>query len=191
MKNELIRVEHLEYLNAVKKNTPAFLETLKMVEVENRQYKVYSSKTVLLKGNYLEMVNAARKKAGMEPQSTVAGLPWGSWEIINALISHKGVKYLRYYKYEGELQEKSICVFNEDDTAISKGSELYDKVMAEYNKDRQPEGKVNVCFNVKVDRIVELTTLDAEGECEHDIIGYKLPDEPDFGKEEFNPESIG
>ncbi len=187
MRNEtLIRVEHLEYLNAVKKNTPAYMESVKEVEVENRKYYVHNCKTVLLKGNYLEMVNAARKKAGMEPQSTVSGLPWGSWEIINALIVHKGVKYLRYYKYEGALQDKNTFIVDEDDMFVAEDSELYCKVMAEYNHDRQPEGKVNVCFNIKVDRIFELSTLDENGENEVDIIYYKEPDEPDFVKEKFD-----
>jgi len=47
--------------------------------------------------NYENAVNNRLTKQGSEATFEAERLPWGEWEIPNKVISHKGVRYLRYY----------------------------------------------------------------------------------------------
>ena len=58
---------------------------------------------VQLNYNYCEVIRKRIERKGGNPNTfTKESLPWGSWEIFNKVISHKGERYLRYYSVKGE-----------------------------------------------------------------------------------------
>jgi hypothetical protein len=46
---------------------------------------------------YENAVNNRLEKQGDERIFEAESLPWGEWEIVNKVITHKGNRYLRYY----------------------------------------------------------------------------------------------
>jgi hypothetical protein len=53
---------------------------------------------VQLNYNYLSVVRKRIERKGGDPNAfTEEKLPWGTWEIVNKVITHKGERYLRYY----------------------------------------------------------------------------------------------
>lgn len=51
-------------------------------------------------GSYQNAVNNRLKKAGLEADFTANPLPWGEWVIANKIITHKGLKYVRFYLHK-------------------------------------------------------------------------------------------
>lgn len=47
--------------------------------------------------SYENAVNNRLEKQGNERTFEAEPLPWGTWEIANKVITHKGERYLRYY----------------------------------------------------------------------------------------------
>lgn len=186
-KNKFVRVEHLEYLNAVKKDTLASLESVKEVECAGNYYKVHHYRVVTLKGDYLKLENARRKELGLELRTSVGSLPWGKWEIEGVLIKHNDKMYLRYYPYKGDLQDSVVTLYDADDMPIPNECPLGFSIIDVWQKGRS--GGNTVCRNVDVDNIVELTILDKDGDPDVDVITMKYEDEPDFVKKGFTPAS--
>lgn len=178
---DLIRVEHLEYLKAVKKNTLATIETVSSVEVDGKTYLVYHDRVVTLNCDYLKLENKRRFKEGLEPLSKAGSLPWGKWVVNGVLIEHKGQFYLRYYPYDGDLQCAYKYYRNDDGSQAPLppfDGGLQSKVFAAYSE--RHKGKPSVCHNVNVMNITELSLLDKEGEPDVDVIYIKHENEPDF-----------
>ena len=110
-------------------------------------------------------------------------MPWGKWEIEGVLISHKDQRYLRYYTYSGDLQDKYTYVRDSDYQPVVDNSELHDKVICEWQAGRSD--KESVCHNVNIANITDLVILDDDGDPDVDIISLKYADEPDFLNEKF------
>ena len=160
-KKNSVRVEHLEYLNAVGKNTLAWLVSQNHVTLaDNKSYTIDYGRVVLLNGNYLKIDNERRKKNGLEPLTKVAALPWGEWEINGILINHNGERYLRYYPYDGEMQEVELEIRDENGEDLQPCTPVYDEVYEAWSGSKKPSSS---CRNIHLDKIVELTTLDADG----------------------------
>ena len=176
--NGLVRVENLKYLNAVKKETLASLETVKEVECAGKYYKVHHYRVIMLKGDFLKLENERRKELGLELRTSVGALPWGKWKIEGILIEHKEKTYLRYYPYNGELQESSVSIYDADDMPIPRECPLGHSIIDAWQAGRS--GGNTVCRNVDVSNIVELTLLDKDGDPDVDVITTKYADEPDF-----------
>ena len=170
---------HLEYLSAVKAGTKAFIETrktLSLTPVElnllglRQAPEVLHSTVVLLKCGYRSRINDKRRDYGLPPAEPTDKLPWGEWEIEDAVIrlqeDGNTRRYLRYY--------------NDPDPHDSDTS-YYDPVtgyeitgLKRSDIDRLLRRRNQRCTSIvhltDIDNITELTTLDRDGEPDTDII---------------------
>lgn len=75
---------------------------LGIVGVVTKQYEG----EVQLNYSYENAVNNRLEKQGDERTFVADQLRWGTWEIVNKIITHKGAKYLRYYAFKGSNKPK-------------------------------------------------------------------------------------
>ena len=168
MEKEIIRVENIKYLNDVKRGQLAFLVSKRRIVLDdNTKFDVIYSRVVKLKADYLKLENARRAKLGLEPIKKEGPLLWGEWEINGVLIFHFGDHYLRYYPYDGELQERNVDIYREDGTQLSMLHPEWDNIYRHW-KEQRPKG--GVCRVMSIDRIKSLYLLDKNGDPEVDII---------------------
>lgn len=152
--NKIVRVEFIKYLHDVKRNQLAWVVSETNIELsDNTKYRVRHGRIVKLRASNL-------KKAGK--------LPWGEWEIEGILISHNGERYLRYYRYDGELQETQVTIYDEQGDRIFLGHPAYYEVYDHWQSLRKHSAAV--CRNLRVSNIVNLTLLDGKGDPDVDII---------------------
>ena len=96
------------------------IETLKGCKIANIQYvaeeklpkyvglgKVEKkvSTNVQINYSYENAVNNRLEKNGLARTFKTESLPWGTWEVVNKIIAHKGEKYLRTYSIKGEIPQ--------------------------------------------------------------------------------------
>lgn len=169
--NAIVRVEFIKYLHDVKRNQLAWLVSETNIELEDHsKYCVRYGHIVMLKANYLKLENARRKKLGIKLLKKAGKLPWGEWEIEGVLINHNGDRYLRYYPYDGELQESQVNIYDEEGKFVFTGHPDYHVVYDHWKALRKSHG---ICRNIFVSRIVQLTLLDNKGDPNVDVIYEK------------------
>ena len=125
---------------------------------------------VQLKCGHRSLLNDKRREFGFEPFEPEQTLPWGKWEIEDAVIlyEHDGEveRYLRYYD---SLDDSTSAPLYFD----GKTGELLNRLMQEEIKRlvrRRYRHKSDPVHLVKFEYIEELTTLDKDGYLDIDII---------------------
>lgn len=125
---------------------------------------------VQLKCGHRSLLNDKRREFGFEPFEPEQTLPWGKWEIEDAVIvyEHDGEveRYLRYYD---SLDERTFPPKYFD----GKTGELLNKLMQDEISRlvrRRYRHKSDPVHLVRLEYIEELTTLDANGHFDVPII---------------------
>ncbi len=185
----MAKIINLELLSSVKSGTQAFLETRKLLsltpveknllgiqvapEVVNRSY-------VQLKCGFRSSLNDKRRAYGMpdlEPQQD--SLPWGEWEIEDAIIRQEdanGVhRFLRYYEEygNGETSHLNPVFIDTESGEVIKGVRYEDilSLIRRRNKSRKVYSTPKRI--VDVDHITKLYTI-VDGERDLTIIDDQL-----------------
>lgn len=172
---------HLEYLSAVKANTKAFIETRKTLPLTPAELnllglrqapEVLHSTVVLLKCNYRSRLNDKRRDYGLAPvEPTNNDLPWGEWEIEDAVIRHDDEtgthRYLRYY-HDPDPHDTETHYFDPVTGYEITGLKRADIERLLRRRNQRNTHQITRLTNI--DNITELTTLDHELEPDIDII---------------------
>lgn len=172
---------NLEYLNAVKSNTKAFIEIkrtldltpaeLNLLGMTQAPEEIYST-VVRLKWDYKSRINDVRKQMGMPPADHDI-LPWGEWEIPGAIIRHdfEGVthRYLRYYT-DPDPHDTDTFYFDPTTGAEITGLKRSDLERILRKRKRRRNNSPFVSMITGINNISELTTLDENDDPDIDII---------------------
>ncbi len=171
---------HLEYLSAVKAGTKAFIETRKTLSLTPAELnllglrqapEVLHSTVVLLKCGYRSRINDKRRDYGLAPvEPTNNDLPWGEWEIEDAVIrlqdGSNTRRYLRYYN-DPDPHDSDTHYFDPVTGYEITGLKRSDIERLLRRRNQRNTGIVHI---TDIDNITELTTLDNEMEPDIDII---------------------
>lgn len=175
--------EIISPLSTLPAHTPAYLKyrktlgftpaELNLLGLRSAPVEVRGA-TVLLKCSYRSTLNDKRRDYGMEPLEPEQTLPWGEWEVEDAVLKHveegEVVRYLRYYDNPDALAPDVDYVLPDGQplTRLLRDDIVrYDKKHRRYHKQRF----ATPIHLVRLDSVVELYTLTREGVRDIDIIG--------------------
>lgn len=174
------RTLNLDYLNAVKSNTKAFIEIKRTLDLTPEELtllgltqapeEIYST-IIRLKWDYKSRINDVRKQMGMPPTEHEL-LPWGEWEIPGAIIRHdfEGVTH-RYLRYYADPDPHDTDTFYFDTTTGAEITGLQrDNLERILRKKNRRSNSPFVSMITEINSITELTTLDENDEPDVDII---------------------
>ena len=183
----MAKIINLYLLKSVKAGTKAFLETRKLLSltpVEKNLLGIQAAPVVVnrsyvqLKCGFRSSLNDKRRAYGMpdlEPQQD--SLPWGEWEIEDALIlqeDNEAVhRFLRYYE-DVDAEESIPPVFIDTETGEAIKGVRYNDIMSlmrRRNKSRKVYSTPKRI--VDVDHITKLYTIE-DGERDLTIIDDQL-----------------
>ena len=174
-----MKTVHLEYLSAVKANTKAFIETRKTLSLTPAELtllglrqapEVLHSTVVLLKCGFKSHLNDKRRDYGLPPTEPENTLPWGEWEIEDAVVRHEEdgnvTRYLRYY-HDPDQHDSDTRYFDP-----ATGYEITGVKRSDIERLLRRRNKrcTSLIHLTNIDNITELSTLDDEMEPDIDII---------------------
>lgn len=163
----MAQILHLELLSSLPSSSPAYLEIRKPLLLTPAELTllglrkcpiVQFSQMVQLKCGYRSQLNDKRRKFNLPPYEPEQTLPWGKWEIEDAIIvleaEDKTTRYLRYYDSLPDCRLKTEY-FDAD-----SGYYLPDLLTSDINRmmRRRNRRNTDVCHVVNLEHIFTLFT---------------------------------